>query len=49
MNEKESTVVKVGGKEIAPGPSIERFARWTAERVRAGRRIVLVHGGGEKR
>jgi acetylglutamate kinase len=42
------TVVKVGGQEIAPGPTIERLARWTARTSRAGRRLVLVHGGGEE-
>ncbi len=48
MNATRVAVVKIGGREIAPGASIERLARWTAERVRTGARVVLVHGGGEE-
>ncbi|MCI4357936.1 MAG: acetylglutamate kinase [Thermoplasmata archaeon] len=48
MNERRIAVVKVGGKEIAPGPSIERFARWAAAQVRRGHRLVVVHGGGDE-
>jgi acetylglutamate kinase len=42
------TVVKIGGQEIAPGPTIERLARWVARAARPDHRLVLVHGGGEE-
>ncbi len=41
-------VVKVGGREIAPGEGVKAFARWVSDRAREGRRMVIVHGGGEE-
>ncbi|HEV2519654.1 MAG TPA: acetylglutamate kinase [Thermoplasmata archaeon] len=48
MKSARIAVVKVGGKEVAPGPVVERFARWVAAEGRQGRRLVIVHGGGEE-
>ncbi len=41
-------VVKVGGREIAPGGSIDRLVTWVAQEHANDRRLVLVHGGGEE-
>jgi acetylglutamate kinase len=41
-------VVKVGGREIAPGPGLADLARWVRRRVDEGIAPVLVHGGGEE-
>ena len=49
MNEHARiAVVKVGGKEIAPGPQLDRFSQWAAREARMGRRLVIVHGGGDE-
>ena len=41
-------VVKVGGREIAPGPSLGALARWVRHCQDRGLALVLVHGGGEE-
>ncbi len=41
-------VVKVGGRELAPGPELGRLAERLASAVRAGVPTVLVHGGGDE-
>ncbi len=43
-----SWVVKVGGREVAPGPSLEALARWVREQRDRGTSLVIVHGGGEE-
>jgi acetylglutamate kinase len=39
-------VLKVGGRELEPGPSLERLVALVREAVRGGRSVVVVHGGG---
>ena len=41
-------VLKVGGRELLPGPTLDALARLVAELESRGRRVVLVHGGGEE-
>ena len=41
-------VIKVGGDELVPGASLAQFVLWIARQVRQGRRLVLVHGGGDE-
>lgn len=41
-------VVKVGGREIAPGPALGDLARWVRRQLDQGLALVLVHGGGEE-
>ncbi len=48
MKPNRTIVVKIGGKEIAPGSACRQFAGWAAHMVRNGMRFVIVHGGGEE-
>ena len=49
MNLSETPfIIKVGGDELVPGPSLAQFVLWTARQVRQGRRLLLVHGGGDE-
>lgn len=41
-------VLKVGGRELVPGPALAELALRVAEAVRSGRRVVVVHGGGDE-
>lgn len=41
-------VVKVGGAELSPGPDLAQFVLWATRQLRRGRRLVVVHGGGEE-
>ena len=41
-------VVKVGGRELVPGPGLAALVVATAAATRAGHRVVLVHGGGDE-
>ncbi|MCI4369007.1 MAG: acetylglutamate kinase [Thermoplasmata archaeon] len=41
-------VVKVGGREIAPGSALAGFALTIRRAVRRGRQVVVVHGGGDE-
>lgn len=41
-------VVKVGGRELHPSAGLEVVAGWVARQSRAGRCVILVHGGGEE-
>jgi acetylglutamate kinase len=41
-------VLKVGGRELAIGPELEQLARLVAGLESRGRRVVVVHGGGEE-
>jgi acetylglutamate kinase len=42
------TVLKVGGDELLPGPSLGELSLTVARLVRAGRPVVVVHGGGDE-
>lgn len=48
MNPTKAAVVKLGGRELVDPGSIDRVASWIGARVRAGRPIVVVHGGGDE-
>lgn len=48
MKPNRTIVVKIGGKEIAPGSACRQFASWAAHMARNGARFVIVHGGGEE-
>jgi acetylglutamate kinase len=41
-------VVKIGGRELQPGPALDELARRLRALARAGRPIVIVHGGGDE-
>ncbi len=41
-------VVKVGGREIRPGPELDSFASWASELHRTSGPLVIVHGGGDE-
>ena len=41
-------VLKVGGRELEPGPALERLVGLVRDAVRGGRSVVLVHGGGSE-
>jgi len=41
-------VLKIGGRELRPGESLERFAALVARSVHAGVPTIVVHGGGEE-
>ena len=41
-------VLKVGGRELEPGPTLDRFVALVRGAVRSGRRVVVVHGGGSE-
>jgi acetylglutamate kinase len=41
-------VVKVGGRELRPGPELDRLAGTLAAAVRGGVPTLLVHGGGDE-
>ena len=41
-------VIKVGGREIAPGPALDRLVGLVARLLATGRAPVIVHGGGEE-
>jgi acetylglutamate kinase len=45
---RAARVVKVGGRELVPGPGLDAFASWVAETARAGVPLVVVHGGGDE-
>jgi len=45
---KETWVLKVGGRELLPGPALAELATVVARAVGSGRPLVLVHGGGEE-
>jgi acetylglutamate kinase len=44
----ETWVLKVGGRELLPGPALAELAIVVARAVGAGRSAVLVHGGGNE-
>jgi acetylglutamate kinase len=44
----EPWVVKVGGRELVPGPALGALVLAIGRWVRAGRPVVLVHGGGDE-
>lgn len=46
--ENDILVVKIGGREIAPGLGVRAFAAWAGGMVRAGHRLIIVHGGGDE-
>jgi acetylglutamate kinase len=39
-------VLKVGGRELEPGPALDRLVGLVRDVVRTGRAVVVVHGGG---
>ncbi|MCI4366705.1 MAG: acetylglutamate kinase [Thermoplasmata archaeon] len=41
-------VLKVGGRELRPGPALDRFASLVARAVHTGVPTVVVHGGGDE-
>jgi len=41
-------VVKLGGREILPGPTLADVAARLAQSIRGGRPTIIVHGGGEE-
>ncbi|MDE1819682.1 MAG: acetylglutamate kinase [Euryarchaeota archaeon] len=41
-------VVKVGGREVRPGPALDQLVRWVVAEARRSGPLVLVHGGGEE-
>jgi acetylglutamate kinase len=41
-------VLKVGGRELEPGPELERLVALVRDAVRGGRAVVIVHGGGSE-
>jgi acetylglutamate kinase len=41
-------VLKVGGRELRPGPALDGFASLVAKSVHSGVPIVVVHGGGDE-
>ena len=41
-------VIKVGGRELRPGPDLEKFTSVLRHEARAGRPLVVVHGGGDE-
>jgi acetylglutamate kinase len=43
-----SVVLKVGGRELLPGPELDRVVRFVGALARAGAPPVLVHGGGDE-
>ncbi|MGI0132532.1 MAG: acetylglutamate kinase [Thermoplasmata archaeon] len=45
---KHPWVLKVGGDELLPGPSLGQVALAVAQCVRRGQPVVLVHGGGDE-
>jgi acetylglutamate kinase len=44
----ETWVLKVGGRELLPGPALAELAVVVARAVASGRSVVLVHGGGDE-
>jgi len=44
----EPWVLKVGGRELLPGPALAELATVVARAVAAGRSLVIVHGGGDE-
>lgn len=44
----ETWVLKVGGRELLPGPALAELATVVARSVGAGRTVVVVHGGGDE-
>ncbi|MCI4353985.1 MAG: acetylglutamate kinase [Thermoplasmata archaeon] len=41
-------VLKVGGRELLPGPELGRLVEIVGDAVRGGRPVVVVHGGGSE-
>jgi acetylglutamate kinase len=41
-------VLKVGGAELVPGAALAAFSLRVAEALRAGRPVIVVHGGGDE-
>jgi acetylglutamate kinase len=41
-------VVKIGGRELQPGPALDELARRLRSLAASGRPVVIVHGGGEE-
>ncbi len=48
MNRDTPTVLKIGGRELVPGPELDRLVSAITRWVRRGDRLVLVHGGGDE-
>ena len=48
ISKKSPWVVKVGGDELLPGPSLGQLALFVAQCARRGQPVVLVHGGGDE-
>ncbi|MCI4323050.1 MAG: acetylglutamate kinase [Thermoplasmata archaeon] len=45
---KTPWVVKIGGRELVPGPELDSLVAALATEHRAGRWLVVVHGGGDE-
>jgi acetylglutamate kinase len=45
---KTPWVVKIGGRELVPGPELDALVAALAVEHRAGRPLVVVHGGGDE-